>query len=1036
MGAVLQGNKGLANDHTSAKKPLSLKPSFNNASAGLAALSMGVGAISANSKFGQQVKRSPSFSTSSQPPAKKPKMVSLRDVSLADAGKYGSLNDYAYFDKVRKALKSQEVYENFLRCLILFNQEVVSSSELVQLVTPFLGRFPELLRWIKEFLGHVESSSSTAAGGTSTYQSLHSSALNDISSNNVGRQDRTAGDHAMEIDYSTCKRLGASYCALPKSYILPKCSGRSQLCKEVLNDTWVSFPTWSEDSTFVTSRKTQYEETKGGDSNYNQVKMLCLQLDVVLETNAATIRVLEGVNKKMQRMQPEEMAKFHLDDHLGGTSTTIHQRALRRIYGDKAPDIIMGLKKNPSAAVPVVLRRLKAKEEEWREAQKGFNKIWREQNEKYYLKSLDHQGINFKQNDVKALRSKALFNEIETLYDERHEQAEEGANDVASGPHLVLPYRDKSVLDDAANLLIHHVKRQTGIHKEDKQHIKQMLRHFVPDLFFHPRQELSDDEREDDMQEDQEDGEGSNQGSKSANNGNNNSSKATKPEPEVKKEGGETESKAAPPGATQTPAKPSSQCGSASSGSNSSNSSNAGDKESMALPPHAISSLPDEHYTLFMASNTWYLFLRLHQILCERLTRMYERAMSLAAEEAQNKLDRKESTAVALRLKPKNDIEVEDYYPAFLDMVKNVLDGNMESNAYEDTLREMFGIHAYIAFTLDKVVTYAVRQLQSLVVDESSQECFEMFLEEQKKGAAGGACSQAAHNHAAEMAYQRRAEQALAEENCYKVYIYKRDCRLTIELLDSEVEEPEAATEAEKGASYLEKYVSGLDTLSDDVRERLARKPVFLPRNVRHYQRRGGNTEPMEVDEQHKESTQDKDSKSDVKDEGKDKSSNSSNNESEDKGKEKRPSESPPPPGSQAESVDGTECKFNLSSYTRVYVVDKESIMYKREALLKAKESHPAVSRKLSRLFRAWHRSWADEHVTEEQQKQSTEWLMGLGDNVIPNRTRILTNNDLSRPPYCRYNRYRVERLAEPPAQASSTTSSTSSTSSGTPSSS
>jgi hypothetical protein len=48
----------------------------------------------------------------------------------------------------------------------------------------------------------------------------------------------------------------------------------------------------------------------------------------------------------------------------------------------------------------------------------GFNKIWREQNEKYYLKSLDHQGINFKQNDVKALRSKSLFNEIETLYDE------------------------------------------------------------------------------------------------------------------------------------------------------------------------------------------------------------------------------------------------------------------------------------------------------------------------------------------------------------------------------------------------------------------------------------------------------------------------------------------------------------------------------------------------------------------------------------------------------------------------------------------
>lgn len=65
-----------------------------------------------------------------------------------------------------------------------------------------------------------------------------------------------------------------------------------------------------------------------------------------------------------------------------------------------------------------LLFRMKAKDEEWREAQKGFNRIWRDQNEKYYWKSLDHQGLNFKQNDLKTIRSKALINQIETLYDE------------------------------------------------------------------------------------------------------------------------------------------------------------------------------------------------------------------------------------------------------------------------------------------------------------------------------------------------------------------------------------------------------------------------------------------------------------------------------------------------------------------------------------------------------------------------------------------------------------------------------------------
>ena len=81
-------------------------------------------------------------------------------------------------------------------------------------------------------------------------------------------------------------------------------------------------------------------------------------------------------------------------------------------------------------------RSLKAKQEEWLEAQKSFNKTWRDQLEKYYLKSLDHQGINYKQIDTRAMRSKALCAEVESIYDERQEQMAEGAS--PCGPHLKL----------------------------------------------------------------------------------------------------------------------------------------------------------------------------------------------------------------------------------------------------------------------------------------------------------------------------------------------------------------------------------------------------------------------------------------------------------------------------------------------------------------------------------------------------------------------------------------------------------------------
>ena len=41
--------------------------------------------------------------------------------------------------QIRRAFKSPDIYDNFLRCLVLFNEEIVSRQELVHLVTPFLG---------------------------------------------------------------------------------------------------------------------------------------------------------------------------------------------------------------------------------------------------------------------------------------------------------------------------------------------------------------------------------------------------------------------------------------------------------------------------------------------------------------------------------------------------------------------------------------------------------------------------------------------------------------------------------------------------------------------------------------------------------------------------------------------------------------------------------------------------------------------------------------------------------------------------------
>lgn len=913
---------GVRNDHSSTVKKPGLKSQMNKSS---------------------QHRRP---SSGQPPPQKKQKTGTLKDISLAEAGRYGTLNEFAFFDKVRKALKYPEVYENFLRCLVLFNQEVISRSELVQLVQTFLIKYPELYKWFKDFLGYKES------GGTTE----------PIPMGATGKE-RVVGDLAMEIDYATCKKYGTSYRALPKTYLQPRCSGRTSLCKEVLNDTWVSFPSWSEDSTFVTSRKTQYEE------HIYRCEDERFELDIVIESNLSTIKVLEGVQKKMARMNSEEASKFRLDNTLGGSSEVLHRKAIQRIYGDKSPDIIDGLKKNPVVAVPLVLRRLKAKEEEWREAQKNFNKVWREQNEKYYLKSLDHQGINFKQNDVKSLRSKALLNEIETIYDERQEQFSENSVEPWN-PHLTLYYKDKSMLEDATSLIIHHVKRQSGLAKEHKQKIKQLLKHFIPDLFYTARGELSEDEmdRDDDDISDDEEKEIKVKVEKEI---------KMKVEKEIKREielDDKEEEK------ENVPLKDETMETMEVDGSSKDNDDIVNDEKHLVNGDitNDDSDLEDDDvYTLIHINNNWYLFFRLHHILCDRLYKIYSHSQKIAAEEAMCRKDRKESTAIALRLKAPSEVEPEEYYPYFLEMVKSLLDGNLEPTQYEDQLREMYGIHAYIAFTMDKLVQNLVRQVQNMVCEETSCKIHSLFLEERKNHATGGRVATYHQRSGAELAYQKATEQMLTDENCFKAILFKQDCKLTLELLDTDHEQSDDPVEVERWSEYVEKYVANDDTVSEDLKDQLARKPVFLPRNVRQWRQRNKN-EKRKDEEEHSDGAA-----------------------------------SPKANTDDMDILDNTECKFNVNSFKIVYVVNSEYYLYKRTALTKARESHKRVSITMHEKFEELVSKWREENVTGDMMEDCEQWMMGEMDDIKLSETTRVRISDSDKSPYYDYHKYKVQYFKE-----------------------
>lgn len=72
------------------------------------------------------------------------------------------------------------------------------------------------------------------------------------------------------------------------------------------------------------------------------------------------------------------------------------------------------LRKNALMALPIILTRLKQKQEEWARCRSDFNKVWAEIYAKNYHKSLDHRSFYFKQQDAKSLSTKGNLGGYDT----------------------------------------------------------------------------------------------------------------------------------------------------------------------------------------------------------------------------------------------------------------------------------------------------------------------------------------------------------------------------------------------------------------------------------------------------------------------------------------------------------------------------------------------------------------------------------------------------------------------------------------------
>lgn len=394
--------------------------------------------------------------------------------------------EFVFFEKVKEKLGNGDDYQAFLKCLNIYNQGIIKKNELQNLVTDLLGKYPDLM---EEFIDHLECHGHIdgfLAGVTSKKslgndgQASRSLKLEDKekeqkqidgAKEKERCREKYMAKSIQELDLSNCERCTPSYRFLPDDYPISSASQRSELGAQVLNDHWVSVTSGSEDYSFKHMRRNQFEESlfRCEDDRF--------ELDMLLESVSSTTKRAEELFNGINENKVE--TSIHIEDHF----TALNLRCIERLYGDHGLDVMEILRKNRSLALPVILTRLKQKQEEWTRCRTDFNKVWAEIYVKNHYKSLDHRSFYFKQQESKNLSTKSLVVEIKELKEKQ--QREDGVLlAFATGkrqplvPNLKYNYPDKKIHEDLYKLVQYSCKEVCST-KEQLNKVIRLWTNFV-----------------------------------------------------------------------------------------------------------------------------------------------------------------------------------------------------------------------------------------------------------------------------------------------------------------------------------------------------------------------------------------------------------------------------------------------------------------------------------------------------------------------------------------------------------------------------
>ena len=730
-------------------------------------------------------------------------------------------------DRVKQRLRSKDSYNDFLRCLELYSQDVLGKDDMIKLLDELLYRQPDLLAQVKELFVQAE-----AGEKQFDVNPTRPSIVREIAKAKLEESQYYAP--ISELDLTGCEACTPSYRKLPADYPEATCTGREQappemqaIIAEVLNDGWVSVTSGSEDYGFKHVRWNQYEEalSRCEDDRF--------EMEMILECHRLALMNLENI---VEEAQAGATGAAGATAALGNLHPVI-QRSVTKLYGDKTPEVLKLVKLYPAKALPVVVARMKAKEAEWVDIQGHMTATWTKVYEQNYHKSLDHRSFYFKQLDKKKLGAKAMMAEVRELSAKRRQGCEGAELAELSGtlclkgsgaPDCAFDFGDMDVHRDLGSTLALAIQHSMASEPAMKAFF--FLRDFILPFLGFSEKESSDlmPELESESEEEGEGGEEGTEGRGQAESG------------AAAGGGSAGKGEGAPGGAG-----PDSGAAAAGAEDGTMNMSVDGEgekknqKKKNTRPPPArvLADTPVVQYDSWLgapdavgkrasteclplcmsassregvdvgctdeaarhvmfANEGLYVLLRMYKTLYDRL---------VAARKCCRQGDVWRPSDGAARGKggDRDGEELDqETHREFMGLLSGVVDGSVDIGSFEDDCRQLLGANSYVLYTIDKLISKLVKQVQFVLSDETTSKLLQLHRYEHSRGVGNGR---------SELQYWADSAALLQDDSCFRFVVNAGERRLNVHLLDGYNERLEVpAGSLDKGFSdYLQAFMQG-----------------------------------------------------------------------------------------------------------------------------------------------------------------------------------------------------------------------------------